>query len=184
MTKDGLKSPNYFGSLTQASTLRVGNYEGEEVYVPFKSLLPMVGPCARHTSALAACICSMQTHQRPYACNHAVLSCAVFIPSTHGCDRSSQPTPATPSPLAGPCLTFVDHHLYPTHPSRLIPTTLCLAAGTSPASTWLRPWSVPRSWTGACSSSWCRTCATSCPCLVRMDFAWASRGRGWVAGAC
>ncbi len=44
MTKEGLKSPNYFGSLTQASTLRVGNYEGEEVYVPFKSLLPMVEP--------------------------------------------------------------------------------------------------------------------------------------------
>lgn len=44
MTKDGLKTPNYFGSLTQASTLRVGNYEGEEVYVPFKGLLPMVNP--------------------------------------------------------------------------------------------------------------------------------------------
>lgn len=44
MTKEGLKTPNYFGSLTQASTLRVGNYEGEEVYVPFKSLLPMVEP--------------------------------------------------------------------------------------------------------------------------------------------
>jgi len=43
-TKDGLKSPNFFGSLTQASTLRVGNYEGEEAYVPFKSLLPMVEP--------------------------------------------------------------------------------------------------------------------------------------------
>jgi myo-inositol-1-phosphate synthase len=43
-TKDGLKSPNYFGSLTQASTLRVGSFEGEEVYVPFKSLLPMVEP--------------------------------------------------------------------------------------------------------------------------------------------
>ncbi|GAX76991.1 hypothetical protein CEUSTIGMA_g4438.t1 [Chlamydomonas eustigma] len=43
-TKDGLKSPNYFGSLTQASTLRVGNFEGEEVYVPFKSLLPIVEP--------------------------------------------------------------------------------------------------------------------------------------------
>ena len=28
----------------QASTLRVGNYEGEEAYVPFKSLLPMVEP--------------------------------------------------------------------------------------------------------------------------------------------
>ena len=43
-TKDGLKSPNYFGSLTQASTLRVGNFQGEEVFTPFKSLLPMVEP--------------------------------------------------------------------------------------------------------------------------------------------
>ena len=43
-TKDGLKSPNYFGSLTQASTLRIGNFQGEEVYVPFKALLPMVEP--------------------------------------------------------------------------------------------------------------------------------------------
>lgn len=44
MTKDGLKKPNYFGSLTQASTVRIGNYEGEEVYAPFKALLPMVEP--------------------------------------------------------------------------------------------------------------------------------------------
>ncbi len=29
---------------TQAATLRVGNYEGEEVFTPFKSLLPMVDP--------------------------------------------------------------------------------------------------------------------------------------------
>lgn len=44
MTKDGLKKPNYWGSLTQASTLRVGNYEGEEVYAPFNAFLPMVNP--------------------------------------------------------------------------------------------------------------------------------------------
>lgn len=44
MTKDGLKKPNYWGSLTQAATLRVGHYAGEEVYTPFKSLLPMVNP--------------------------------------------------------------------------------------------------------------------------------------------
>ena len=44
MTKDGLRTPNYFGSLTQASTCRVGNFNGEEVHVPFKSLLPMVEP--------------------------------------------------------------------------------------------------------------------------------------------
>jgi myo-inositol-1-phosphate synthase len=44
MTKDGLKKPNYWGSLTQAATCRVGNMNGEEVYAPFSSLLPMVNP--------------------------------------------------------------------------------------------------------------------------------------------
>lgn len=44
MTKDGLRKPNYWGSLTQSATLRIGNYEGEEVHTPFKSLLPMVEP--------------------------------------------------------------------------------------------------------------------------------------------
>ena len=44
MTKEGLKTPNYFGSLTQAATLRIGNYKGEELFTPFKSLLPMVKP--------------------------------------------------------------------------------------------------------------------------------------------
>ncbi len=44
MTKDGVKHPNYWGSLTQSSTVRVGNYAGEEVHAPFKALLPMVEP--------------------------------------------------------------------------------------------------------------------------------------------
>ena len=44
MTKEGLKKPNYWGSLTQASTCRVGNFKGEEVYVAFNKLLPMVDP--------------------------------------------------------------------------------------------------------------------------------------------
>lgn len=44
MTKEGLRKPNYWGSLTQASTTRIGNYLGEEIYVPFKSLVPMVEP--------------------------------------------------------------------------------------------------------------------------------------------
>lgn len=44
MTKDGLKKPNYFGSLTQAASCRIGNLDGEEVYAPFNSLLPMVNP--------------------------------------------------------------------------------------------------------------------------------------------
>lgn len=44
MTKDGLRKPNYYGSLTHAATCRVGNFQGEEVHVPFSSLLPMVHP--------------------------------------------------------------------------------------------------------------------------------------------
>ena len=44
MTKEGLKKPNYYGSLTQSATLRVGNFKGEEAWAPFSSLLPMVHP--------------------------------------------------------------------------------------------------------------------------------------------
>jgi myo-inositol-1-phosphate synthase len=44
MTKDGLRTPNYWGSLTQAATCRVGNFQGEEVHAPFNALLPMVHP--------------------------------------------------------------------------------------------------------------------------------------------
>ncbi|KAH9540715.1 hypothetical protein CY35_14G020900 [Sphagnum magellanicum] len=44
VTKDGVQHANYFGSLTQASTCRIGSFSGEEIYVPFKSLLPMVDP--------------------------------------------------------------------------------------------------------------------------------------------
>ncbi|KAK3419089.1 hypothetical protein EUGRSUZ_H04815 [Eucalyptus grandis] len=43
-TKDNVQQANYFGSLTQASTIRVGSYNGEEIHAPFKSLLPMVNP--------------------------------------------------------------------------------------------------------------------------------------------
>ncbi|GMH34510.1 hypothetical protein BSKO_02344 [Bryopsis sp. KO-2023] len=44
VTKEGVKKPNYFGSLTQAASVRLGNFEGEEVYCPFSTLLPMVHP--------------------------------------------------------------------------------------------------------------------------------------------
>ncbi|CAK9863921.1 unnamed protein product [Sphagnum jensenii] len=44
VTKDGVQHANYFGSLTQASTCRIGTFSREEIYVPFKSLLPMVDP--------------------------------------------------------------------------------------------------------------------------------------------
>jgi myo-inositol-1-phosphate synthase len=45
-TKEGECAANYYGSLTQASTVRLGFNEetGENVHVPFKSLLPMVEP--------------------------------------------------------------------------------------------------------------------------------------------
>ena len=44
-TKEGLKKPNYFGSMTQCSTLKLGiDAEGNDVYAPFNSLLPMVNP--------------------------------------------------------------------------------------------------------------------------------------------
>ncbi|RLN19642.1 inositol-3-phosphate synthase-like [Panicum miliaceum] len=45
-TKEKVHKANYFGSLTQASTIRVGSHKGEEVYAPFKSLVPMVDPNA------------------------------------------------------------------------------------------------------------------------------------------
>nr|AAA34706.1 inositol-1-phosphate synthase [Saccharomyces cerevisiae] len=41
----GVKQPNYFGSMTQCSTLKLGiDAEGNDVYAPFNSLLPMVSP--------------------------------------------------------------------------------------------------------------------------------------------
>jgi len=45
-TKSGVQRPNYYGSVTQASTLSLGiNPEtGEEVFVPMKNVLPMVDP--------------------------------------------------------------------------------------------------------------------------------------------
>lgn len=44
-TKDGQQKANYYGSLTQASTVRLGlNSEGESVYIPFSRMLPMLHP--------------------------------------------------------------------------------------------------------------------------------------------
>lgn len=44
-TKNGVQTPNYYGSITQASTVRIGrDKNGEEIYVPLNSLLPMVHP--------------------------------------------------------------------------------------------------------------------------------------------
>jgi len=44
-TKDGEKEPNYFGSITQSSTVSIGvDDKGNDVYVPLNNLLPMVHP--------------------------------------------------------------------------------------------------------------------------------------------
>ena len=44
-TKEGEKSSNYFGSVTQASTVQIGtDASGSAVYVPMKNLMPMVNP--------------------------------------------------------------------------------------------------------------------------------------------
>jgi len=44
-TRTGLKTPNYYGSITQSSTVSLGtDSSGEQYYVPLKSVLPMVNP--------------------------------------------------------------------------------------------------------------------------------------------
>jgi len=44
-TKKGTQTPNLFGSITQSSTVWLGTGDdGEEVYVPLKSLMPMLDP--------------------------------------------------------------------------------------------------------------------------------------------
>jgi myo-inositol-1-phosphate synthase len=43
-TKEGTMHPNYYGSVTQASTVKVGMVNGEEVFVPLNHVVPMVDP--------------------------------------------------------------------------------------------------------------------------------------------
>lgn len=44
-TKERVVKPNYYGSVTQASTLKLGvDAEGNDIYAPFNSVLPMVNP--------------------------------------------------------------------------------------------------------------------------------------------
>jgi len=45
-TKNGIQQPNYFGSITQASTVRIGTnpQTGEDVFVQLRNVLPMVDP--------------------------------------------------------------------------------------------------------------------------------------------
>lgn len=44
-TKDGKQKPDYLGSITQASTVKIGTDEhNNEMYIPLSNLLPMVNP--------------------------------------------------------------------------------------------------------------------------------------------
>ena len=43
-TKEGVQEANWYGSLTQASTVFMGTMEGRPIYVPLKSLVPMINP--------------------------------------------------------------------------------------------------------------------------------------------
>ncbi|XP_064457877.1 inositol-3-phosphate synthase 1-A-like [Ornithodoros turicata] len=43
-TKEKVQKANYYGSITQASTVNLGNGPDGEVYVPMKDILPMVDP--------------------------------------------------------------------------------------------------------------------------------------------
>ena len=42
--RHGVRKPNYLGSVTQASTVRLGAQQGRDVYVPMNKLIPMVNP--------------------------------------------------------------------------------------------------------------------------------------------
>ncbi|CAD8165244.1 unnamed protein product [Paramecium pentaurelia] len=44
-SKRGTHQPNFYGSLTQSSVIKIGTCNTEEVFVPFKDVLPMVNPC-------------------------------------------------------------------------------------------------------------------------------------------
>ncbi|KAK7205627.1 hypothetical protein BZA70DRAFT_278592 [Myxozyma melibiosi] len=44
-SKQGLQKPNYYGSVTQASTLKLGvDEDGNDAYAPFNQILPMLHP--------------------------------------------------------------------------------------------------------------------------------------------
>ncbi|CAK92080.1 unnamed protein product (macronuclear) [Paramecium tetraurelia] len=44
-SRRGTHQPNFYGSLTQSSVIKIGTCNTEEVFVPFKDVLPMVNPC-------------------------------------------------------------------------------------------------------------------------------------------
>lgn len=45
LISEGEQYPNYYGSLTQSTTIRIGsNNQGKEVHIPFNTILPMLHP--------------------------------------------------------------------------------------------------------------------------------------------
>ena len=43
-TKKGIKEPNWYGSITQSSTTKIGISGKKEIYMPLKEILPLVDP--------------------------------------------------------------------------------------------------------------------------------------------
>ncbi|VDO79640.1 unnamed protein product [Heligmosomoides polygyrus] len=43
-TKDGVKTANYFGSVTQSSTVHIGWDGQQQIHVPFKEIIPILSP--------------------------------------------------------------------------------------------------------------------------------------------
>jgi myo-inositol-1-phosphate synthase len=73
-TKEGRMKANYFGSLTQATTIRIGsNDNGKEVHIPFKNILPMVSPNdlviggwdINNANLAEVYLCSLSSHTHP-----------------------------------------------------------------------------------------------------------------------
>ena len=44
LTKYGEQKPNYYGSITQCSTTKIGNNKSTEIFLPLKDILPLVNP--------------------------------------------------------------------------------------------------------------------------------------------
>lgn len=112
MTKEGLKKPNYWGSVTQASTCRIGNFRGEEAYTPFSSLLPMVHPNdivwgGWDISSLNLAEAMERAQVRQKSCHNAcacmqaraALSASAQKPSSRSCDGNAQER----IDVTGPC---------------------------------------------------------------------------------
>mmetsp|Transcript_28872 Transcript_28872/g.48553 ORF Transcript_28872/g.48553 Transcript_28872/m.48553 type:complete len:517 (+) Transcript_28872:22-1572(+) len=43
-TRTGVDHPDYLGTLTQATTIRIGSSNGQDIFIPMKNIVPMVDP--------------------------------------------------------------------------------------------------------------------------------------------